>query len=98
MTTTPHHTMQLRLYIAGQAPQSLRAVVNMQRICEIELAGQYELLVIDLYQQPQLAQTEQLFALPALIRHLPLPLRMVIGDMSNTLKVLQGLDLNLVPT
>ena len=83
----------LRLYVAGQTAQSLRAVDNIQRICAEELGGQYRLEVIDLYQQPQLAQGEQIIALPALIKRLPEPLRMVIGDMSNTARVLVGLDL-----
>lgn len=93
MTTEPRHPLQLRLYIAGQAAQSLRAVANMHRICADVLAGEYELLIIDLYQQPHLAKSEQIFAIPALIRHLPLPQRMVIGDMSNTQRVLDGLNI-----
>lgn len=83
----------LRLYVAGQTPRSLRAVANIKKICEEKLAGRYQLEVIDLYQQPQLAQGEQIVAVPALIKKLPEPLRMVIGDMSNTERVLVGLDL-----
>jgi circadian clock protein KaiB len=83
----------LRLYVAGQTPRSLRAVSNIQKICADNLAGRYKLEVIDLYQQPQLAQGEQIVAVPALIKRLPEPLRMVIGDMSNTERVLVGLDL-----
>ena len=86
-------TWILRLYIAGQTPRSLRAVANIQRICAENLEGHYQLEVIDLYQQPQLAQGEQIIAVPTLIRRLPDPLRMVIGDMSNTERVLVGLDL-----
>jgi circadian clock protein KaiB len=83
----------LRLYVAGQTPRSLRAVANMRRICAEELQGHYQLEVIDLYQQPQLAEGEQIVAVPALIKRLPSPLRMVIGDMSDTERVLVGLDL-----
>ena len=83
----------LRLYISGTTPQSVRAVANIKKICEEHLKGHYELEVIDLYQQPQLAQGEQLIATPTLIKKLPLPLRRVIGDLSNTERVLTGLDL-----
>jgi circadian clock protein KaiB len=83
----------LRLYVAGQTPRSLRAVANMQRICASELKGLFVLEVIDLYQQPQLAKGEQIVAVPALIKRLPAPLRVVIGDMSDTERVLVGLDL-----
>ena len=83
----------LRLYVAGQTPRSLRAVANMRRICAEQLQGRYQLEVIDLYQQPQLAEGEQIVAVPALIKRLPSPLRMVIGDMSDTERVLVGLDL-----
>jgi circadian clock protein KaiB len=83
----------LRLYVAGQTPRSLRAVANIEKICADELKDQYRLEVIDLYQQPQLAQGEQIVAVPALIKRLPAPLRMVIGDMSDTERVLVGLDL-----
>jgi circadian clock protein KaiB len=83
----------LRLYVAGQTPRSLRAVANTQQICADQLHGRYRLEVIDLYQQPQLAQGEQIVAVPALVKRLPDPLRMVIGDMSDTQRVLVGLDL-----
>jgi circadian clock protein KaiB len=83
----------LRLYVAGQTPRSLRAVANIQKICADNLNGRYRLEVIDLYQQPQLAQGQQIVAVPALIKNLPEPLRVVIGDMSNTERVLVGLDL-----
>lgn len=83
----------LRLYVAGQTPRSLRAVANTQKLCADDLHGIYRLEVIDLYQQPQLAQGEQIVALPALIKRLPPPARMVIGDMSDTIKVLAGLNL-----
>ncbi|BAL97299.1 circadian clock KaiB family protein [Rubrivivax gelatinosus] len=87
------HEFVLRLYVAGHTPRSLRAVANMQRICLEQLHGQYQLEVIDLYQQPQLAEGEQIVAVPALIKRLPPPLRMVVGDMSDTERVLVGLDL-----
>jgi len=84
----------LRLYVAGQTPRSLRAVANTQRLCAEDLHGIYRLEVIDLYQQPQLARDEQIVALPALIKHLPPPARMVIGDMSDRAKVLDSLALH----
>jgi circadian clock protein KaiB len=83
----------LRLYIAGQTPKSVDAIANIKKICEENLKGSYALDVIDLYQQPQLAQGEQIIAVPTLIKKLPLPLRRIIGDMSNTERVLVGLDL-----
>lgn len=83
----------LRLYVAGLMPKSTLAIGNMKKICEENLQGQYELEVIDLYQQPQLAQGDQIVAVPALIRKFPLPLRRIIGDMSDTERVLVGLDL-----
>lgn len=87
----------LRLYVAGQTPKSICAIANIKRICEENLRGQYELEVIDLYQQPQLAQGDQIIAVPTLIRKIPLPLRRIIGDMSNTERVLVGLDLRKKP-
>jgi circadian clock protein KaiB len=83
----------LRLYVAGQTPRSLRAVTNTHKLCAEALHGIYRLEVIDLYQQPQLARDEQIVALPALVKRLPPPSRMVIGDMSDTSNVLAGLDL-----
>jgi len=83
----------LRLYVAGLMPKSTLAIANLKRICEENLHGQYELEVIDLYQQPQLAQGDQIVAVPTLIKKLPPPLRRIIGDMSNTERVLVGLDL-----
>jgi circadian clock protein KaiB len=84
----------LRLYVAGHAPRSLRAVVNTEKLCVETLQGRYRLEVIDLYQFPHLAQDAQVVAVPALVRRLPEPLRMVIGDMSDTHRVLAGLDLS----
>lgn len=84
----------LRLYITGMTPNSKRAVENMKNICEEHLKGRYELLIIDIFQQPMLAEGEQIIAAPTLIKQLPHPLRRLIGDMSNTEKVLLGLDLH----
>ncbi len=83
----------LKLYVAGQSPKSVNAIANIKKICEENLQGRYELGVIDLYQQPQLAQGEQIIAVPTLIRKLPVPLRRIIGDLSNTERVLVGLDI-----
>ncbi len=83
----------LKLYVAGQSPKSVNAIANIKKICEENLQGQYELDVIDLYQQPQLAQGEQIIAVPTLIRTLPPPLRRIIGDLSDTERVLVGLDI-----
>ena len=83
----------LRLYVAGQTPKSLDAIINIKKICEENLKGRYVLNVIDLYQQPQLAQGEQIIAVPTLIKKLPAPLRRIIGDMSDTERVLVGLNL-----
>ncbi|NTV62099.1 MAG: circadian clock protein KaiB [Oscillochloris sp.] len=74
-------------------PQSVSAIANVKKICEEHLQGRYELEVVDLYQKPQLAAGEQIIAAPTLIKKLPLPLRRLIGDMSNTERVLVGLDL-----
>jgi circadian clock protein KaiB len=83
----------LKLYVAGQSPKSVNAIVNIKKLCEANLQGRYVLEVIDLYQQPQLAQGEQIIAVPTLIRELPSPLRRVIGDMSSSERVLLGLDI-----
>ncbi len=83
----------LRLYISGITPRSTIAIERVRRICEEHLEGRYELEIIDIYQQPTLAKGEQIIAAPTLIRKLPLPLRRIIGDMSNEDRVLLGLDL-----
>ena len=83
----------MRLYVTGATSQSVRAIANVKKICEEYLKGRYELEVVDLYQQPQLAQGEQIIAAPTLVKKLPLPLRRIIGDMSTTERVLVGLDL-----
>ena len=93
----PDETYVLRLYIAGLTPQSSRAITNLRRICEAHLEGRYTLEVVDLYQQPHLAQGEQIVAVPTLIKRLPLPLRHLIGDLSDTERILVGLDLVPLP-
>ena len=93
LVNPPENHYTLRLYVTGATSQSLRAIANVKKICEEYLKGRYELEVVDLYQQPQLAQGEQIIAAPTLIKKLPLPLRRIIGDMSTTERVLAGLDL-----
>jgi circadian clock protein KaiB len=83
----------LRLYIAGTSSKSVRAVANIKEICESSLKNRYDLEVIDIYQQPVLAKGEQIIAAPTLVKKLPLPLRKFIGDMSDTERILVGLDL-----
>lgn len=83
----------LRLYIAGQTPRAMAALVNLKEICETHLAGQYRIEVIDLLEQPQLAEGDQIIAVPTLIRKLPEPIRQIIGDLSDTARTLVGLDL-----
>ena len=88
---TDHYV--LRLYIAGMTPRSRKAIENVRQVCEDNLEGQYDLEVIDVYQQPSLAKGEQIIAVPTLIKELPAPLRRLIGDMSNAERLLVGLDL-----
>ena len=83
----------LRLYVAGMSPRSVRAIENIRKIGEENLKGRYELDVIDVYQQPEYAKKDQLLAAPTLIKKLPLPLRRLIGDMSDKERILVGLDL-----
>ncbi len=83
----------LRLYVAGQTPKSLAAMSNLRQVCEEHLAGRYDVEVIDLIQNPKLAAGDQILAIPTLIRRLPAPLKRIIGDLSNTEKVLVGLDI-----
>jgi circadian clock protein KaiB len=84
---------RLRLYVAGQTPKSLTALANLKKVCEQHLAGRYEIEVIDLMQNPRLAAGDQILAIPTLVRRLPSPLKRIIGDLSNTEKVLVGLDI-----
>ncbi len=83
----------LRLYVAGQTPKSIAAFANLKKICEEHLAGRYHIEVIDLLQNPRLAAGDQILAIPTLVRKLPEPLKRIIGDLSNTERVLIGLDL-----
>ena len=83
----------LRLYVAGQTPKALRAFANLRQICEDHLAGRYRIEVIDLLEEPQLGQGDQILALPTLVRKLPVPIKRIIGDLSNTERVLVGLNL-----
>jgi len=83
----------LRLYVTGITPRSTQAIQNIKKICEENLKGRYELEIIDIYQQPALAKDEQIIAAPTLIKKLPLPLRKLIGDMSDKERILLGLDL-----
>ncbi len=86
-------TWELRLYVAGQTPKSLAAFANLKMICEEHLKDQYHIEVIDLLKNPQLAGGDQILAIPTLVRKLPPPIKKIIGDLSNTLRVLVGLDL-----
>ncbi len=86
-------TYVLRLYVTGMTPRSTRAIANVRKLCDEFLKGAYELKVVDIYQQPKLAAGEQIIATPTLIKQLPLPLRKLIGDMSDTEKFLVGIDL-----
>ena len=84
---------ELRLYVAGQTPKSLAAFANLKKICEEHLRGCYRIEIIDLIKNPQLAKGDQIMAIPTLVRKLPEPVRKIIGDLSNTQRVLVGLDL-----
>ncbi len=87
----------MRLYVAGQTAKSITALANLQKICEEHLQGQYHIEVIDLLKRPQLARGDQIIAVPTLVRKLPEPVRKIIGDLSNTVRVLVGLDLKPLP-
>jgi len=93
----PAMEWRLRLYVAGQTPKSLAAFANLQRIGEEHLKGRYTIEVIDLVETPRLAKDDQILALPTLVRRLPEPVRKIIGDLSNTERVLVGLDLTPAP-
>jgi len=82
----------LRLYIAGQTPKSMVALANLRRICEEHMNGRYTIEIIDLMANPRLAQQDQIVAIPTLVREIPSPLKRIIGDLSNTERVLMGLD------
>jgi len=89
------HGYNLRLYVAGQTPKSVAAISNLRQLCEKYLAGRYSLDVIDLMQDPSLAQRDQIVAIPTLIRQLPEPIRRIIGDLSNSERVLMRLDIDI---
>ena len=91
-TTSKRPKYVLRLYVTGSTQRSQDAIRNIKRICETELEGQCDLMVIDIYQQPSLAKGEQVVATPTLIKKLPLPLRIMVGDMSSKDRVLFGID------
>ncbi|QIL74842.1 MULTISPECIES: circadian clock KaiB family protein [Hymenobacter] len=84
---------ELRLYVAGQTPKSVAAIANLKKYCEQHLLGRYKLEVIDLLQHPQLAEGDQILAIPTLVRKVPVPIRKIIGDLSNEERVLVGLDI-----
>jgi circadian clock protein KaiB len=84
----------LRLYVTGSTPRSLKAVYNLKRFCEEHLADDYDLEIIDIYKNPDAARAEQIIAAPTLIKSLPAPLRRFVGDLSNTQKLLSGLDIS----
>ena len=91
--TTEKDKWILRLYVAGQTPKAITAFTNLKKICEEKLDGKFSIEVIDLLKNPQLGAEDQILALPTLVRKLPVPVRKIIGDLSNTERVLVGLDL-----
>jgi circadian clock protein KaiB len=92
-TTRRDDFYRLRLYIAGQTPNSIAAITNLKKICEDKLEGRYHVEVIDLLEKPQLARGDQIIAIPTLVRRLPPPVKSIIGNLSKTESVLVGLDL-----
>lgn len=93
ISTDANAQYELRLYVAGQTDKSIRAIANLNRICQTHIEGRYTIEVIDLTKNPQLASGEQILALPTLVRRLPEPMRKIIGDLSNEERVLVGLDI-----
>lgn len=87
----------LKLYITGNTERTRRALANIREICDNDLAGHYEIIIVDVLERPQLAEDERILATPTLIRHLPMPLRRIVGDLSDSEKVLLGLDLQPSP-
>lgn len=90
---TDEEFWDLRLYVAGQTPRSVTAIRNLQKICDEHLAGRFRIEVVDLLKDPKLARGDQILAIPTLVRKLPEPIKKIIGDLSNTDRVLIGLDL-----
>jgi circadian clock protein KaiB len=93
MLAADRESYRLRLYVAGQTPKSVLAFTNLKQICEQHLRGRYEIEIVDLLENPRLAQGDQILAIPTLVRRLPEPIKKIIGDLSNTERVLVGLDL-----
>src|ERR1700680_386702 len=92
--TTPRADFwELRLYVAGQSPNSMAAIANLKKICEDQLAGKYRIEVIDLLEKPQLAKGDQIVAIPTLVRRLPPPVKKIVGNLSKTERALVGLDI-----
>ena len=87
----------LKLYISGRTPRSKRAIANLRRICKEDLGGRYRMVITDVLEEPELADDQKILATPTLIKELPLPLRRIIGDLSDKEKVLIGLDVSRVP-
>jgi len=93
ITTDPSEVWELRLYVAGKSPKSLTAFANLKKLCEEHMGDNYHIELVDLLQHPKLAKGDQIVAIPTLVRKLPEPVRKIIGDLSNTERVLVGLDL-----
>jgi circadian clock protein KaiB len=91
--TAPDETWELRLYVTGRSPKSLRAIENLQRACEEHLAGHYRIEIVDLLENPRLAADDQILAVPTVVRKLPAPMRKLVGDLSDTERLLVGLEL-----
>jgi circadian clock protein KaiB len=96
-TASSTDTFLLRLYVAGQTPKCIRAFENLKRLCEEHLSNRYEIEIVDLLERPQLGRGDQILAIPTLVRRLPEPIKKIIGDLSNTERVLVGLDLRPAP-
>jgi circadian clock protein KaiB len=88
---------ELRLYVAGQSPKSAAAILNLKKLCETHLAGNYRIEVVDLLENPRLSVDDQIVAVPTLVRKLPTPMRKIIGDLSNSERTLVGLQLRQAP-
>jgi circadian clock protein KaiB len=95
--TSKKKLWQLRLYVAGQTPKSVLALKNINKYCKEHLEGQYSIEIVDLLKNPQLAEGDQIFAIPTLVRKVPEPIRKIIGDLSNEEKVLVGLNIRPLP-
>ncbi|MCJ8165533.1 circadian clock KaiB family protein [Pontibacter sp. E15-1] len=96
MTEDTEEFFELRLYVAGQTQKSMAAIANLKKYCEEHLNGKYKIEVIDLLKHPELAESDQIVAIPTLVKKVPLPVRKIIGDLSNKEKVLVGLDIRIM--